>query len=121
MTLTWLGSVKHSTKEFCKTGYTPTIDIKLCLHRYFRQLQEISDSVAEVTWESGLDLAIQAAKAEQNELEAKINTGRARHRYLDHLSKNKEDGTADEEDEACILCRCEFNRGFITQWYAFCL
>jgi E3 ubiquitin-protein ligase SHPRH len=75
--------------------------------------------VAEVTWESGLSEAIQAAKAEQYELEAKINTSRARQRYLDHLSKNKEEGTIDEDDETCILCQCEFNRGFMTQWYAF--
>lgn len=86
---------------------------------YFRQLQEISDSVAEVTWlDSTLAGALQACRTEQTELEAKINTSRARQRYLDHLAKN--DGM-NEEDETCILCRCDFTRGFITQCaHVFC-
>lgn len=54
---------------------------------------------------------------EQNELEGKINTNRARQRFLNHLAKNKEDGMMDEDDECCILCRCEFKRGYITAWY----
>jgi E3 ubiquitin-protein ligase SHPRH len=83
---------------------------------YFRQLQEISDSVAEVTWESTIDVALQESAAERNELEAKINTSRARHRYLEHLAQNKEDGDEDEDEGTCILCRCDFVRGFITQW-----
>lgn len=54
--------------------------------------------------------------AERMELEGKINTSRARQRYLNHLAKNKEEGITDDDDEACILCRCDFKRGFITQW-----
>jgi E3 ubiquitin-protein ligase SHPRH len=83
---------------------------------YFRQLQEISDSVAEVTWESTVDAALQESAAEQNELEAKINTSRARQRYLEHIAQNKEEGDDDEDEKCCILCRCEFVRGYITQW-----
>lgn len=82
---------------------------------YFRQLQEISDSVTEVTWESTIQVALQESAAERNELEAKINTSRARHRYLEHLAQNKEDGDEDEDEESCILCRCDFVRGYITQ------
>ncbi|KIJ64355.1 hypothetical protein HYDPIDRAFT_154792 [Hydnomerulius pinastri MD-312] len=88
---------------------------------YFRQLQEISDTVAEVIWDGSVDDAMEATKTEQTDLGNKINTGRARQRYLDHLAKNKEDGTMDEDDECCILCRCEFTRGFITQCaHVFC-
>lgn len=86
---------------------------------YFRQLQEISDSVAEVTWEGALEDAIQECVTERTALAAKINTDRARQRYLEHLAKNKDEGVVDEDEETCILCRCDFNRGFITQWYAF--
>lgn len=92
---------------------------------YFRQLQEISDSVAEVTWESTIGVALQESAAERNELEAKINTSRARQRYLEHLAQNKEAGDDDDDDDegSCILCRCEFIRGFITQWcvWSWCL
>jgi Protein involved in mRNA turnover and stability len=83
---------------------------------YFRQLQEISDSVAEVTWETTIAEAIQECKAEQNDLAGKINTNRARQRYLNHLSMHKDDQTMNEDEETCILCQCEFKRGFITQW-----
>ena len=85
---------------------------------YFRQLQEISDSVAEVTWDSTLVEAIEGCKREQTDFAAKINTNRARQRYLDHLAKHKDDRTIDEDEETCILCQCEFKRGFITQWCA---
>lgn len=83
---------------------------------YFRQLQEISDSVAEVVWDTTVNDAIDETNAEQRELDVKINTGRARQRYLTHLTKNKADGNTEEEEECCILCRCEFVRGYITQW-----
>jgi E3 ubiquitin-protein ligase SHPRH len=56
-----------------------------------------------------------ATKDERAELGDKIKTVRARQRYLDNLFKNKE-VTMDDDDESCILCQCEFTRGFITQW-----
>ncbi|KAG2078621.1 hypothetical protein BDR04DRAFT_1087088 [Suillus decipiens] len=88
---------------------------------YFRQLQEISDTVTEALWEGTVVSAMEECAAERIELEGKINTSRARQRYLSHLAKNKEEGITDEDDEACILCRCEFKRGFITQCaHVFC-
>ncbi|KAF7984569.1 hypothetical protein HWV62_13783 [Athelia sp. TMB] len=83
---------------------------------YFRQLQEISDSVAEVTWDHSVTEAIEQCDQEKQELEVKINTNRARQRFLDHLAKNTQDGGTgmDEDDDGCILCRCEFQRGYIT-------
>lgn len=82
---------------------------------YFRQLQEISDSVAEVEVEGTVEDALEECNAQKAELEATINTYRARHRFLEFITKAKDDGT-NEEDRTCILCRCDFVRGFITQW-----
>ncbi|KAF7317918.1 SNF2 family helicase [Mycena kentingensis (nom. inval.)] len=89
--------------------------------QYFKQLQDISDAVAEVTYETTVADALQECITEQNELAGKISTNRARQRYLDHISKTHE--ADDDEDEAatCILCRCDFLRGFITQCaHVFC-
>lgn len=83
---------------------------------YFRQLQEISDTVAEVEWEGSAAHALQEHETDKVEVEAKINTARARHRYLEHLARSQEAGTLDDEEGACILCRCEFSVGYITQW-----
>lgn len=80
---------------------------------YFRQLQEISDSVTEVEFDGVLSDVIETAKAEQTDLDIRINTGWARQRYLDHLTTSQEDGSNDDEN-CCILCRCEFSRGHIT-------
>ena len=88
---------------------------KTC-QRYFRQLQELSDTVAEATWEGSVTEAIAKAEIERADLDVKINTGRARQRYLEHLAKSQEEGTLDEDEECCILCKCEFTRGYITQW-----
>ena len=63
--------------------------------------------------------AIQQNNAQAEELEAQIKTGRARQRYLEHLAKSQHDGAIDEDDESCVLCKCEFEKGYITQWYAY--
>ncbi|KAJ7453930.1 hypothetical protein B0H11DRAFT_2176342 [Mycena galericulata] len=57
--------------------------------RYFRQLQEISDSVSDVTFENTAAQALHECVTEQRDLALKINTNRAKQRYLDHLAKNK--------------------------------
>ena len=63
-------------------------------------------------------MALQASLVERTTLETKMNMTRARQRYLDNLVNNHDELDSDEDDRACILCRCEFTRGFITQWYA---
>lgn len=86
---------------------------------YFRQLQEISDSVTDAVWEEAtIAMALQASLVERTTLETKMNMTRARQRYLDNLVNNHDELDEEEDDRACILCRCEFTRGFITQWYA---
>ncbi|KAI0668956.1 SNF2 family N-terminal domain-containing protein [Trametes maxima] len=82
---------------------------------YFRQLQEISDTVAEAEWEGSVKDAIQENLEQQTVLETNINTARARRRYLENLSKSHNEGTLDEDDKTCILCKCAFIRGYITQ------
>ncbi|KAF8259089.1 SNF2 family N-terminal domain-containing protein [Lactarius quietus] len=78
---------------------------------YFRQLQEISDSVREAELgEVDVEVALRNNRAAQAELERKINTGRARQRFLTHL-----------EEECCVLCSGEFIHGYITQCaHVFC-
>ncbi|KAI0641041.1 SNF2 family N-terminal domain-containing protein [Trametes meyenii] len=82
---------------------------------YFRQLQEISDTVAEAEWEGSVKDAIIGSREQQSSLETNINTARARQRYLENLSKSHDEGTLDEDDKTCILCKCDFVRGYITQ------
>lgn len=73
--------------------------------RYFRQLQEISDSVAEAEWEGTVEDNIEDARILQEQLGTKVNTLRARQRYLKNLSRSQEEEDEDEEEKACILCR----------------
>ncbi|KAF5381839.1 hypothetical protein D9757_008356 [Collybiopsis confluens] len=80
---------------------------------YFRQLQEISDSVAEVEFEGPRSDAQASSEQEIKDLDAKLVATRAHQRYLDHLVKSNEDDEMDEDEKCCILCRCEFERGFI--------
>jgi E3 ubiquitin-protein ligase SHPRH len=54
-------------------------DIRL---RYFRQLQDISDTVMEVEWEGLVEDAIQENNMLQTEITGKIKTARARQRYV---------------------------------------
>lgn len=81
---------------------------------YFRQLQEISDSVVAASWEGSVDTALEQCLADRAALDARMNTNRARYRYMLHLAKNRSQGVVDEDEETCILCRCDFIRGFVT-------
>lgn len=93
----------------------PLLELKK-YDRYFRQLQELSDTVAEAVWEGSVVEAIQEHDAHAIELGAKINTNKARQRYLEFLAKSQGEGALDGEEESCILCKCDFERGYITQW-----
>ncbi|KAI0035543.1 SNF2 family N-terminal domain-containing protein [Vararia minispora EC-137] len=84
---------------------------------YFRQLQEISDTVMEAEWDGYIEDAVQQSNELLAEMNDKIKTARARRRYLSYLAQEG----AEEEDYGCILCRCEFKRGFLTECaHAFC-
>lgn len=101
-----------------------TLDSDLALFRksfnrrilYFRQLQEISDSVVDIELEKPLAESLQDTEAEAADYLGKIHTSRARQRYLDHLAERDKGAGSDEDEDCCILCRCEFKRGFITKW-----
>ncbi|KAJ8517090.1 hypothetical protein ONZ45_g5672 [Pleurotus djamor] len=83
---------------------------------YFAQLQEISDSVAQPTIETTLEDTIAEITTQLETLNLKINTGRSRDRYLKHLAEGGMEGqSVDDEERVCILCRCDFVRGYITQ------
>jgi E3 ubiquitin-protein ligase SHPRH len=69
---------------------------------YFRQLQEISDSVIEAEEEESLADALIDSKAAIDGLGIKINSLQSHQRYLDNLSGTKVTG---EEDDTCIVCR----------------
>lgn len=84
--------------------------------RYFRQLQQLSDSVVDVQWEGNVVDAINEAVEESNRYEDQIKRDSARYRYLNYMAQTKESEEEEEEDKLCILCRCEFKRGYITQW-----
>ena len=81
--------------------------------RYFRQLQELSDTVRDVEWEGPVADAIAKTCEDEGRFNKEINKHQARHRYLRNLAENDDE---DEEDDTCILCKCEFVRGFMTQW-----
>lgn len=53
--------------------------------RYFRQLQEISDSVGEARHDVDVGLALERVRDAQTQLERRIVTGRARQRYVRYL------------------------------------
>jgi hypothetical protein len=107
---------RFSTIVSCRYSHLLLVQlVHLHVTSYFRQLQEISDTVAEVQWEGSLVDAMEATKLDNANLGAKINTRRARQRYLEHLAKGG--SGVDNEDAVCILCQCEFLRGFVTQWY----
>lgn len=78
-------------------------------------MQQLSDSVVDVEWEGNVLDAINEVVEEVQQFDDTIKRDAARYRYLDYMAQTK-DFQSEEEDKLCILCRCEFKRGFITQW-----
>ena len=79
---------------------------------YFRQLQEISDSVAEIDLK---DLSLEEALADNEDqtikLSDSVRTTAARQRYLQYIAKKADN--MDEEDKECGICNCDFETGFL--------
>ena len=59
--------------------------------QYFRQLQELSDTVMDAEWEGHVIGAINQTKAEEDALVTTINLKRAQGRHLTNISKEQED------------------------------
>ncbi|KAL4881503.1 SNF2 family N-terminal domain-containing protein [Aspergillus karnatakaensis] len=82
---------------------------------YYRQLQQISDTVAPYDEESAgkpLDHELFNSKVEQEEaIDGKISSLRAKGRYLIHL---RDESGADETSKICIICQCSFEIGVLT-------
>jgi hypothetical protein len=74
--------------ESCTASYVDRFHTGLLTcagSRYFRQLQEISDSVGEAQYDVDVGLALQRVRDAQTQLERRIVTGRARQRYVRYL------------------------------------
>ncbi|KAL1955051.1 hypothetical protein VTO42DRAFT_342 [Malbranchea cinnamomea] len=82
---------------------------------YYRQLQQISDTVApykEETRGQPLDASLYGLKEEQeNRIEAKIATLKAKRRYLFHL---RDESGAESSARMCIICQSSIEIGVLT-------
>ncbi|KAF8576626.1 hypothetical protein K439DRAFT_1366726 [Ramaria rubella] len=81
--------------------------------QYFKQLQELSDTVVEVECKGDVWEAINSSKKEEESLMITINRKRAQARHLQSLAKDQEEGEL-EEAKDCVLCRSPFLVGLIT-------
>ncbi|KAF8512949.1 SNF2 family N-terminal domain-containing protein [Hysterangium stoloniferum] len=79
--------------------------------QYFKQLQELSDTVREAEWDGNVRVAIEVSKAEEDALVTTINRKRAQGRHLRTIAKDQEEGDLEED---CVLCRSDFSVGLIT-------
>jgi len=68
---------------------------------YFRQLQEISDTVVDVVWDGDIRNAIVSSTEEENTLSQSINLKRGQSRHLLNISKDQDGG--DTEEGKCII------------------
>jgi E3 ubiquitin-protein ligase SHPRH len=72
--------------------------------QYFKQLQELSDTVVEAEWEGDVRDAIESSKKEEDKLQMIVNAKRAQQRHLDNITKDQAEGELEQEQD-CILCR----------------
>ncbi|KAG8915263.1 hypothetical protein FRC00_006131 [Tulasnella sp. 408] len=79
---------------------------------YFRQLQELSDSVAEIVLvDQTLQEALEANEDQIRRLEDSVRTKGARQRFLQYIAKKSDD--MGEEDKECGICSCDFETGYL--------
>ncbi|KAM7197011.1 putative ATP-dependent helicase IRC20 [Naviculisporaceae sp. PSN 640] len=77
---------------------------------YYRQLQSLSDSVAEFEGATN-DEALGKTLAQEDSLQTKIQMAEAKQRYLMHL---KDADTRSEEQTMCVICQSTFSTGVLT-------
>ncbi|GKZ27960.1 hypothetical protein AbraCBS73388_007638, partial [Aspergillus brasiliensis] len=79
---------------------------------YYRQLQQISDTVAPYDENSAgkpLDVTLFTSKLrKESEIDEKISTLRAKRRYLIHL---RDESGSDEASRICVICQSGFEVG----------
>ncbi|KAK4104906.1 hypothetical protein N658DRAFT_493007 [Parathielavia hyrcaniae] len=81
---------------------------------FYRQLQEVSDMVAEYEGSlevEALEVALQTLQRQEQALRAKTAAVKAKHRYLVHL---KEAESSSEEQRMCVICQSSFDIGVLT-------
>ncbi|KAK4219515.1 putative ATP-dependent helicase IRC20 [Rhypophila decipiens] len=77
---------------------------------FYRQLQTLSDTVAEFEGSTD-DKALAAVLKQEENLHTKVATAEAKHRYLLHL---KEADNRSEEQRMCVICQTTFSVGVLT-------
>lgn len=81
---------------------------------FYRQLQQISDTVApyeEDLNQEARDSALSTMKGTETKVEARIATLKAKSRYLEHL---RYESTANGTQRMCIICQQPFEVGALT-------
>ncbi|KAK3944163.1 putative ATP-dependent helicase IRC20 [Diplogelasinospora grovesii] len=87
--------------------FNDTLNARL---EFYRQLQAVSDMVAEYDGEPN-NLALQSIMRQEESLQSKLAAGEAKHRYLVHL---KEADSSSEEKRTCVICQSPFSIGVLT-------
>lgn len=91
--------------------FKDTMNLRL---EYYRQLQQISDTVApfeEDLDEEARNVILLDKKASESSLKARIATLKSRGRYLIHL---RDEATNTESQKMCIICQQPFEIGVLT-------
>ncbi|KAK3327798.1 SNF2 family N-terminal domain-containing protein [Cercophora scortea] len=96
-----------TTMEQEVESFTDTLNARL---EFYRQLQSVSDMVAE--YEGAVDdAALATALRHEQTMQTGLATSESKHRYLVHL---KEADTNLEEQQLCIICQSTFTVGVLT-------
>jgi E3 ubiquitin-protein ligase SHPRH len=81
------------------------------LRSYFKQLQELSDSVATIETEKPIDEEIADCEADVTAQEKESTSQKGKLNYLVSLADQ-----GDDEDDECIICTSSYEQGWIFEW-----
>lgn len=99
--------------------FKDTMNLRL---EYYRQLQQISDTVApyeEDLDEESLNVVLAGMKDAETQIQLRIATLKSRARYLDHLRDEAADVDA---QRLCTICQQHFETGILTSCgHSYCL
>ncbi|KAK9452328.1 SNF2 family N-terminal domain-containing protein [Limtongia smithiae] len=82
---------------------------------YYKQLQQISDDVAEFKPKEP-EKFVKTATEQEKKLRSRIDKGYARLRYLEHLRNSvlENTGSVPESERICVICQSAFEIGSLT-------
>ncbi|KAI8391090.1 SNF2 family N-terminal domain-containing protein [Radiomyces spectabilis] len=111
--LTKIASTQRELQDKLDSEFRKLSHLSNTRIEYYKALQAISDHV--VAWENANPTGeLKKLHEQEKKLKQTVSEQSARHRYLQNLAKEKDQGSEQSEQRICLICQTGFDKGIVT-------